>query len=359
LIAFSIRLRTACPRRSASPTAAASRPSTRSATARLAASGDSEATARAATALVEAGEDEQVVDRARHPVDLLACALEHPPRGRRQVVGPQAHVDLGAHGRERRAQLVRRVGDQSVLLLDAVGDAIEHRVQGACQLRDLVAGGRHGEAVVDPLEVDGGRPRRHALDRAQGAPRQPPASERGGRQRGRAGDEQQDEDPAHGAVHVGHRLDGDGDLAPAAPLGRARDEPKALAVGAELDRARELAAAQDGGHAGGREHRRAGDRVAEGDDDAPRGVQDLRRGALAGEHADGDVDRLGGPLGAVAVGDLLGGRLQRAVDRVGQVRAQPNDEEGAHGGDDGGEQDHVPRGDARADGPPHGWASSA
>src|SRR3954469_10890159 len=47
-------------------------------------------------ALVDTGEHEQVVDRARHPVDLLARASEDPARGGRQLVGTQADVDLRA-----------------------------------------------------------------------------------------------------------------------------------------------------------------------------------------------------------------------------------------------------------------------
>jgi hypothetical protein len=310
-------------------------------------------------ALVEAGEDEQVVDRARHPIDLLARALEDPARCGRQVVGAQADVDLRAHRRQRRAQLVGGIGDQAVLLLDALPDAVEHRVQRGGQVRDLVAGVRDDEAVVDAIEVDGRGAGGHAVDRAQRPLGKPPAAERRGQQSGRTGDEEQDEDAAHRPVDARHRLGRDGHVPLSTSSGRARDEPKALVGAAELDGLGQLAAAQHRGRVGAREHRRPGHRIADRHRHAARWAEDLSRRALAGEHAARDVDGLGRAFGAIAVGDLGGGGMQRAIDGVGEIGAQPQHEERAHDDDDGREQDHVPRRHARADRQPHGPASSA
>ena len=71
-----------------------------------------------------------------------------------EVVGAQAHVDLGAHRGERRAQLVGGVGDQPVLLLDAVLEAVEHRVERAARWRDLVAAARDRDALVEAVDAD-------------------------------------------------------------------------------------------------------------------------------------------------------------------------------------------------------------
>ena len=47
--------------------------------------------------------------------------------------GAQADVDLRAHRGQRRAQLVRRVGDEAALLEDGVLDPVEHRVERAAR----------------------------------------------------------------------------------------------------------------------------------------------------------------------------------------------------------------------------------
>src|SRR3989454_9805324 len=57
-------------------------------------------------ALVDARKRQQVVDRATHAVDLFACAFEHRPSLRGEVVRPQAHIQLRAHRGERGAKLV-------------------------------------------------------------------------------------------------------------------------------------------------------------------------------------------------------------------------------------------------------------
>ena len=206
----------------------------------------------------------------------VLCSTRRAADG--EVVGAQADVDLGAHGRQRGAQLVGGVGDEPVLLLDAVLDAVEHRVQRGGEVGDLVAGARHDEAVLEPVEVDGRCARGHAVDRAQRAARQPPAPQRrwpaarpgprsaAGRARGapsgrRSPSTRRRRRPAGGRARVG----------------RARDEPEALAAAAELDGPRQLVRRAARGR-----RRRASSigaratRIAERHRHAPRRVQDLR-----------------------------------------------------------------------------------
>jgi hypothetical protein len=137
------------------------------------------------SALVGAREREQRVDDRREPLDLLDRAAQHRGGLRVEVVGAQAHLELGPHRGRRRAQLVRRVGDEAVLLLHARLDARQHGVQRDGGLRDLVAGRRLGQAVREAVGADAAGLGAEALDRAQGAAGQPPAARGGGEDRRR------------------------------------------------------------------------------------------------------------------------------------------------------------------------------
>ena len=171
------------------PSAGAGAPSSRASTPRARASVAQRARPRAASscrssgarqqlepALVDAGENEQVVDGAAHAVDLLARALEHRARRGRQVVVAQADVELGAHRRQRRAQLVRGVGDQPALLLDAALDAVEHRVERGGEVRDLVARGAARRCARRAGRGRSPPPSRSCGRRAQRPAREPPAA---------------------------------------------------------------------------------------------------------------------------------------------------------------------------------------
>ena len=123
-------------------------------------------------ALVEPGEQQQVVDEQPHP-PRLALDAGHRPL---EVVGPLAgaaveQLGVGAHGGERRAQLVRRIGDEAAqpvlrrgALVERLLDLAEHRVERAAEpahlgarivvldaLREVAAGDR-GSRVLDPPE---------------------------------------------------------------------------------------------------------------------------------------------------------------------------------------------------------------
>ena len=112
-------------------------------------------------ALVEPGEEQQVVDEAAHAHRLLLGAA-HRLVELVGVVEAAGAVELGvaADRRDRRAQLVRRVGDelaQAVLgrgaLVEGLLDAAEHLVERDAELAGLGAGGRLGHPV---REVAGG-----------------------------------------------------------------------------------------------------------------------------------------------------------------------------------------------------------
>ena len=145
-------------------------------------------------------------------------ALSRTSRASSAEVGvPQAHVELGAHDRQRRAQLVRGVGDQAVLLAHAALQAIEHRVERHRQAAELVGGARHRDALVEAVDADLARVRRHPLDRPQRLARQPVARQRRRGERDRAGQQEQHEHAAHGVLHRRQRLRDDQHAALARP----------------------------------------------------------------------------------------------------------------------------------------------
>ena len=125
-------------------------------------------------------EQEQPVEQQLRAVGRL----DHGARDLAQLLGARVRVverdlRLGAHDRQRGAQLVRGVGDEAALRLDGALDAVEHRVEGDGQLVQLVgaAGGPH--ARVEPVLGDPAQRRRDRADRGQRAPgRQPADAER-------------------------------------------------------------------------------------------------------------------------------------------------------------------------------------
>ena len=120
-------------------------------------------------ALIEAREQEQVVDEHRHP----GCFALDPGHRAGEIVGAVARsaaeeLGVGRHGGERRAQLVGRVGDEAPqprlrrgTLREGALDVSEHRVQRRAEPTDL-------GALVRPLdaaaEVAGGDRARSLLD---------------------------------------------------------------------------------------------------------------------------------------------------------------------------------------------------
>ncbi|MEM9607957.1 MAG: hypothetical protein AAGA99_11095 [Actinomycetota bacterium] len=97
--------------------------------------------------LAGGGELGEVVEHQLQPVD---ASLE-PLDGRLGVVRELAHrQQLGRppHDRERRAELVRRIGDELTLADQAGIEPVQHPVQGVGQLRDLVARLGNGQAAA-------------------------------------------------------------------------------------------------------------------------------------------------------------------------------------------------------------------
>ena len=89
--------------------------------------------------LAVAGELDEVADQL---AELLELGDEVAPQalavGGRQVAAGAEHLEVGAQRRERRAQLVRRVGDELALGALRVVERLEHRVERRGQPRELV-----------------------------------------------------------------------------------------------------------------------------------------------------------------------------------------------------------------------------
>ena len=137
-------------------------------------------------ALVEAGEQEEIVDEQPHPPGL---ALD-PGHRALEVVRPLARaaveqLRVGAHGGKRRAQLVRRIGDEAAqpvlrrgALVERLLDLAEHRVERPAEPADLGARVVVLDALGEVAAGDRGGRRARSARAAAGRP---------GRARGRAG----------------------------------------------------------------------------------------------------------------------------------------------------------------------------
>ena len=110
-------------------------------------------------------EQKEIVDDARHSA---RGALHHAER--RAIVGLRASrlgqrdVGLGAHDRRRRAQLVRRVGHESLLLDERCFEPIEEAVHHARQPGELVAASDR-KTILQVRRADLRRARRHRRER--------------------------------------------------------------------------------------------------------------------------------------------------------------------------------------------------
>jgi len=298
--------------------------------------------------LVDVRQHEQVVGRAAEPADLLAQALEHLARRGRQCVVAEADVELGAHDGQRRAQLVRRVGHQLVLLGDPLLEAVEHRVERDREVADLVARARHRDALVEPVDPDPVGLRGHPLHRHQRLARQPPADEGGADQRRRPGQQQQHQDAPDRLLDAVQRL-GDDQQPRAADARDAPDEGAEASIGLDRGGDQPRRSAQRGGPDGGRDERTRASAFAVAHLDPAARVQDLRPGARSRQGGLALVEEVLRPALAVADGDRRGGAADLPVDGQPQVRAQPQHQERAEDEDDRREQDRVPDGEADAD----------
>jgi hypothetical protein len=91
--------------------------------------------------------------------------------GREPRLG-EGEIDLGSEDRDRRAQLVARVGDELPLAIRRAPQAEDEVVQGGGEVGDVVVTGRNGQELVRGL---GAEP-------PCGAPQPPHRGERGGRE---------------------------------------------------------------------------------------------------------------------------------------------------------------------------------
>ena len=113
---------------------------------------------------LSARELDQLRHQRRHLGQLVDDVGQEPlPLPCRQRALAREHLDVRAQARERRPQLVRRVGDELVLGARRLLECAEHRVEAVREARQLVLAAR-----VDPLGEVARRP--HALRSLRQAP---------------------------------------------------------------------------------------------------------------------------------------------------------------------------------------------
>ena len=101
-----------------------------------------------AASLLGAGEEQQVVHEALHPVDLRGDqCLDAADVFRADVVRARQHLELAADHGERRSQLVRGVGHELALPREGVVEAVEHVVERLRERADLLARPAGADAV--------------------------------------------------------------------------------------------------------------------------------------------------------------------------------------------------------------------
>ncbi len=189
-------------------------------------------------ALVEVGEQQEVVDEHAHPLGLAADPLHRALEVVGAVGGAAAEeLGVGADRGERRAQLVRGVGDEPPELRlgglerrHALLDLLEHLVEGEAEPADLGAGPRRARPAARGRRPRspppscrsrraGRRPRR-TIQRASAVI----ASEDGGRDR-----ELDQQQPVEGRVDVVERGGDRGGSGSAVRLDRGADAIAAAA----------------------------------------------------------------------------------------------------------------------------------
>ena len=117
---------------------------------------------------------------------------------RRDLVGRREHLELPADDRQRRAQLVRGVGDELALGGKGIGEAIEHAVEGLREDLHLVlaaAVALHARLEVAPVDARGHGG--HAPQRGRHAGAGHVGGEQGQREHEDAGEQ---EGPGHAAL---------------------------------------------------------------------------------------------------------------------------------------------------------------
>ena len=113
---------------------------------------------------------------------LLGLGFEHLLAGRAQRVEREVGVGKGdleqcaAQG-ERRAQLVRGVGDELALRLKGRLEPAEQSVEGVAELFQLIVGPLEGETLVQVRSRDRSRCSSHRVQPSAGCGRRPPSRE--------------------------------------------------------------------------------------------------------------------------------------------------------------------------------------
>jgi hypothetical protein len=209
---------------------------------------------------VGAGDQQQVVGEPGEPVDLLRGPADRLAELVLRLRVAQRQLELRAQQRERRTQLVARVGDEVALAAEGGLQAAEHLVQGLAQPLDLVPRLRHREPLARGLRGDRRRPPPHPLDRAQrGAGEQ--VARRGGQdERDRTGDQQLVPEARERLPVVLARGADDEHEAPAVATDRRREQPRGLVQAGRPGAVAERRPASRGCQLVGRQQRRGPER---------------------------------------------------------------------------------------------------
>ena len=93
-----------------------------------------------------------------------------------------------------------RVGHEPALVVDAFLETREHLVERHRKRRELVATLRHRHSLVEPVDADLSRGRRHLGERCEGTAREEPATSAGRDQRQRPGEQHHEDEPRHGVI---------------------------------------------------------------------------------------------------------------------------------------------------------------
>ena len=156
-------------------------------------------------ALVETGEEQQVFDEAAHPRALLADATHHVPELAFVNRALPPEVGEPADRRDRRAQLVRSIGDEPPQLGFHCLLFVQHDIERPGQVRRL--GPRH--PLPDPpgavTACDGVSDFRQLRDRLQAEPQQPPPSRSHRQHDDDARDEHRNRQPVGRRLHLVER----------------------------------------------------------------------------------------------------------------------------------------------------------
>jgi hypothetical protein len=251
------------------------------------------------------GEQQQLVGGAAEALQLGCHRLQHPAGVLRVDAAPQRHLDLGAHQRQRRTELVGGVGGEPLEAAEGGLEAGEHAVQGRGQVTELVGGEVELDAAVEVVLAEVLRGLGHDPHRPQDPSRQPVPGDRGDAHQGGHGDHQEEDGAGHGVLELDQRAHQDeGGGAAVVDGDPGGQHPLPLAVdGAEVQQLPGAVHLADD-----RRQRAGGRRLA--------GVVEQPAALVEQDGADADAHRV--LVGQeVAVGEGLGGRVPG--DRGGDV----------------------------------------